>query len=370
MLLIYIKGNCSIRYQSLKTVCLFCICIQTATNLYFLELVTTRLRDVPRSKSLYTIVIRNIHSDNWLLIRYKLNYFVLPDKNEIRVIRRQRRLLGVIILAPFFLLIEVQSLVQHLIEKKLFRGKFPRNHEKTVDRRGRKLSFFELERYSAMADHHLQKSLEDAISEFKCYNDRTTSLFKRTSTCFQEILESIDIGSTEAEDTNTLIPFSQLNEVERELRKSPSVFFIGERNCGKSSIINELLQQSSLPVHENPCTARIVRIKYSDEPYAVLLRSDGVEVGRKAPTRGRIPEELIVVTDQDRENENALDATVEVGLKHELLRSGIELIDSPGKGESDVLDTVLNEYLEKGSVPLFVYVIDGNEHLRGSVSLS
>ena len=370
MLLIYIKGNCSIRYQSLKTVCLFCICIQTATNLYFVELVTTRLRDVPKSKSLYTIVIRNIHSDDWLLIRYKLNYFVLPDKNEIRVIRRQRRLLGVIILAPFFLLIEVQSLVQHLIEKKLFRGKFPRNHEKTVDRRGRKLSFFELERCSAMADHHLQKSLEDAISEFKCYNDRTTSLFKRTSTCFQEILESIDIGSTEAEDTNTLIPFSQLDEVERELRKSPSVFFIGERNCGKSSIINELLQQSSLPVHENPCTARIVRIKYSDEPYAVLLRSDGVEVGRKAPTRGRIPEELIVVTDQDRENENALDATVEVGLKHELLRSGIELIDSPGKGESDVLDTVLNEYLEKGSVPLFVYVIDGNEHLRGSVSLS
>ena len=371
MLLIHIKGNCSIRYQSWKTVCLFCIWIQTATNLYFLELVTTRLRDVPRSKSLYTIVRRNIHSDNWLLIRYKLNYFVLPDKNEIRVIRRQRGLLGVIILAPFFLLIEVQSLVRHLIiEKKLSRGKFPRNHEKTVDRGGRKHSFFELERYSAMADHRLQKSLEDAISEFKCYNDRTTSLFKRTSTCFQEILESIDIGSTEAEDTNTLIPFSQLDEVERELRKSPSVFFIGERNCGKSSIINELLRQSSLPVHENPCTARIVRIKYSDEPYAVLLRSDGVEVGRKAPTRGRIPVELIVVSDQDRENENALDATVEVGLKHELLGSGIELIDSPGKGESDVLDTVLNEYLEEGSVPLFVYVIDGNERLRNSVSLS
>ena len=371
MLLIHIKGNCSIRYQLLKTVCLFCIWIQTATNLYFLELVTTRLRDVPRSKSLYTIVRRNIHSDNWLLIRYKLNYFVLPDKNEIRVIRRQRGLLGVIILAPFFLLIEVQSLVPHLIiEKKLSRGKFPRNHEKTVDRGGRKHSFFELERYSAMADHRLQKSLEDAISEFKCYNDRTTSLFKRTSTCFQEILESIDIGSTEADDTNTLIPFSQLDEVERELRKSPSVFFIGERNCGKSSIINELLRQSYLPVHENPCTARIVRIKYSDEPYAVLLGSDGKEVGRQAPTRGKIPEELIVVTDHDRENENALDATVEVGLKHELLRSGIELIDSPGKGESDVLDTVLNEYLEKGSVPLFVYVIDGKVHLRNSVSLS
>lgn len=66
-----------------------------------------------------TIVIRNIHSDNWLLIKYKLNYIVLPDKNEIRVIRRQIRLLGVIILAPFFLLIEVQSLVRHLIEREI-----------------------------------------------------------------------------------------------------------------------------------------------------------------------------------------------------------------------------------------------------------
>ena len=84
----------------------------------------------------YNSNIRNIHSDNWLLIKYKLNYIVLPDKNEIRVIRRQRRLLGLIILAPFFLLIEVQSLVPHLIEKKLFQGKFPRNHEKTVDRGG------------------------------------------------------------------------------------------------------------------------------------------------------------------------------------------------------------------------------------------
>ena len=66
-----------------------------------------------------TIVIRNIHSDNWLLIKYKLNYIVLPDKNEIRVIRRQIRLLEVIILAPFFLLIEVQPLVQHLIEREI-----------------------------------------------------------------------------------------------------------------------------------------------------------------------------------------------------------------------------------------------------------
>ena len=179
-----------------------------------------------------------------------------------------------------------------------------------------------------------EQSLQEAIEEFKRYSDRTESLFKRTSRCFQDIVANIQVD--DETDTQTLIPFSQLEDVEKELQKSPSVFFIGERNCGKSSIINELLRQTSLPVHENPCTARIVRIKYAEQPYARLIGSDGREVKRELLTRKKLPEELIVVSDEDRENRSALDAIVEVGLKHELLSSGIELIDSPGKSESDV----------------------------------
>lgn len=213
-----------------------------------------------------------------------------------------------------------------------------------------------------------EQSLQEAIEEFKRYSDRTESLFKRTSSCFQDIVANIQVD--DETDTQTLIPFSQLEDVEKELQKSPSVFFIGERNCGKSSIINELLRQTSLPVHENPCTARIVRIKYAEQPYARLIGSDGREVKRERLTRKKLPEELIVVSDKDRENRSALDATVEVGLKHELLSSGIELIDSPGKSESDVLDRVLDEFLKKGTVPLFVYVIDGDMHLRYSVSFT
>ena len=213
-----------------------------------------------------------------------------------------------------------------------------------------------------------EQSLQEAIEEFKRYSDRTESLFKRTSRCFQDIVANIQVD--DETDTQTLIPFSQLEDVEKELQKSPSVFFIGERNCGKSSIINELLRQTSLPVHENPCTARIVRIKYAEQPYARLIGSDGREVKRERLTRKKLPEELIVVSDKDRENRSALDAIVEVGLKHELLSSGIELIDSPGKSESDVLDRVLDEFLKKGTVPLFVYVIDGDMHLRYSVSFS
>lgn len=207
--------------------------------------------------------------------------------------------------------------------------------------------------------------LREAIAEYKCYTDSSTMLFKRTSACLDDIFKSVDI-TPEVTD----IPFRQLEEVERELHKSPSVFFIGESNCGKSSIINELLQQSSLPVNENPCTARIVRIKYSENPYARVVGLDGQERETLCFRRTikKLPKDLIVVSDDEREDQNALNATVEIGLDHELLQSGIELIDSPGKSESEALDKILDEYLEKGTVPLFVYVINGCNNLRPKVS--
>ena len=208
--------------------------------------------------------------------------------------------------------------------------------------------------------------LQEAIDEFKRYSDRSTSLYERTVSCLQEIVESIPADKAEA--VRSAIPFSKHEDVLRELQKSPSVFFIGERNCGKSSIVNEVLRQSSLPVHENPCTARIVRIKYAEQSYARVVGPDGREVIRKSFQGKRLPENLIVIKDEDRENEEALDATVEVGLNHSLLRSGIELIDSPGKSESEVLDRVLDDFLDKDTVPLFVYVINGDTRLTRSVS--
>ncbi|XP_068734340.1 dual serine/threonine and tyrosine protein kinase-like [Montipora capricornis] len=206
-------------------------------------------------------------------------------------------------------------------------------------------------------------SLQETIREFERYKDCTSLLYKRTSSCFEDILKSINI-EIEAEDDNLKdIPFCQLEEVERELQKIPAVFFIGESNCGKSSIINELLRKSSLPVNQTPCTARIVRIKYSTKPYARLVGLDGKIKEGYSPEKKKL-EKLVVVSDEDRDSEDALNLTVEVGLDHQLLGSGIELIDSPGKSESDVLDKVLDEYLEKGTVPLFVYVINGCNNLR------
>ena len=57
-------------------------------------------------------------------------------------------------------------------------------------------------------------------------------------------------------------------------------------------------------------------------------------------------------------------------MHHPFLKSGIELIDSPGRNENDALDDVVDEFFEKGTTPLVVYVIDGNEQLRQSVGIN
>ena len=214
-----------------------------------------------------------------------------------------------------------------------------------------------------MVDSSCYSDLQSAIDEFRRYRECSSDLFDRTVNFFREIEGIVPVNNNAL---GFLSPHQE--EVRNELRKSPSVFFIGEKNCGKSSVINEILKKSALPVDETPCTARIVRIKHTTKQYAKLVGSDGGEVKKEFFTDKKPPKEYIVVSDQDRQNEAVLGATVEVGLDHELLQSGIELIDSPGKSESEELDNVLDSFLQKGTVPFFVYVINGDKRLTNSVS--
>ena len=64
-------------------------------------------------------------------------------------------------------------------------------------------------------------------------------------------------------------------EVESLFTEEPALIFVGQTNCGKSSIINELLGCKALPTSEKPSTARIVRVHYANEPFCRLTTKDG-----------------------------------------------------------------------------------------------
>ncbi len=213
----------------------------------------------------------------------------------------------------------------------------------------------------------MQEKLERAVEEFKVYSERASSLFNETIQCLEE-MKTQDKLSKDAIDAL----FSSLNmeEIKQALKKRPSVVFIGNRNCGKSAILNELLGGSFVPVHETPCTSRIVRISNSTGKNTIrVVDKAGEEVQPLTTFTKKVPKDYVVVCDEGREQSEQLKCTVDITLNHPFLKSGIELIDSPGRNENDALDDVVDTFFEKGTTPLIVYVIDGNEQLRSSVCI-
>ena len=213
----------------------------------------------------------------------------------------------------------------------------------------------------------MQEKLEKTVEEFRVYSERASSLFHETVQFLEEMKAEAKLG----EDAITALTSSlNMEEMKKVLKSKTSVVFIGNRNCGKSSILNEVLGGSYLPVHENPCTSRIVRISHSTGDNTIrVVDKAGEEVQPVTTFTRRVPKEYVVVCDDSREQSEQLKYIVEITLNHRLLKSGIEFIDSPGKNENDALDDVVEEFFEKGTTPLVVYVIDGNEQLRPSVGI-
>ena len=217
----------------------------------------------------------------------------------------------------------------------------------------------------------MQQKLEKAVEEFKEYSERSASLFKDTVQCLEEMKAHTKLST---ETISAMSSSLNVEEIEQVLKKRPSVVFIGNRNCGKSAVLNELLGGSYLPVHETPCTSRIVKIGHSKGDNTIrVVDKAGEEVQPMVTFTKRVPEaakQYVVASDDNREQSEELKYIVEIALNHPFLKSGIELIDSPGKNENDALDDVVDEFFEKGTTPLVVYVIDGNEQLRQSVGIT
>ena len=213
----------------------------------------------------------------------------------------------------------------------------------------------------------MEEKLEKAVEEFRVYFERASSLFHETVRCLEQMRAEAKLSENAI---STFASSLNMEEMKEALKSKTSVVFIGNRNCGKSAILNEVLGGSYLPVDENPSTSRIAKISHSmGENTIRVVDKAGEEVQPVATFTRKVPEEYVVVCDDGRDQSEQVKSIVEISLNHPFLKSGIELIDSPGKNENDALDDVVDEFFEQGTTPLVVYVIDGNEQLRTSVGI-
>ena len=157
---------------------------------------------------------------------------------------------------------------------------------------------------------------------------------------------------------------------------------IGTFKNGKSTFINSLLGEAVLPAYYRPCTAVINEVKYGEKKEAILHFRNPLpqdlpsSISQKALAHMQkykmkdVPplnidynelEDYVVIPMGEDPNEMLLESPyekVELFWPLELLKEGVEIIDSPGLNEAETRTHVTMDYLTKADAILFILAAD------------
>ncbi|XP_078582264.1 bacterial dynamin-like protein [Branchiostoma floridae x Branchiostoma japonicum] len=160
-----------------------------------------------------------------------------------------------------------------------------------------------------------------------------------------------------------------LADVQTLLQKEECPILVaGETSSGKSTFLNLLLGGEILPVAHLSSTSTICEVKYGETRQAVVhLRKSAIAkfFGQKTVT---IPldgteerqAELKSYMHLEGASRDSLPPAekIEIFWPLPLLKGGIVIVDSPGVGESEMMDNVVTEYIPKCFA--FLYIIDSS----------
>lgn len=153
---------------------------------------------------------------------------------------------------------------------------------------------------------------------------------------------------------------------------------IGTFKNGKSTFINSLLGEAVLPAYALPCTAVINEVKYGEEKEAILhfrnplpaklpesispkalshMQANGMENVPPLKIAYDEIEDYVCIPIGSDPREMLLESPyekVELFWPLDMLKEGVEIIDSPGLNEAETRTRVTMDYLAKADAILFV----------------
>ena len=202
------------------------------------------------------------------------------------------------------------------------------------------------------------------------YGQKTIKLiFQDMLKTFEEVEKSdkqITIGQ--------IISVKEIEEIQKRLGVKPTIAFFGQVNAGKSSLANELLGEGTwLPVAPDPCTSRMVRLKYYTSLYKEQIPFEGKPEPRQSfKNRIRPTVKDIQLSDEEKKDPRVFEVELLFGVPNPVLYPGLEFVDLPGWGEKSALNEAINVAVTRITHPalLPVYVLDGNLTVTKEVSSS
>ena len=156
-----------------------------------------------------------------------------------------------------------------------------------------------------------------------------------STTSVHDIIAAIDQGRKIATSRGRSDLDEHLDQTRKRLaaRRIP-VVVVGEFKQGKSTLVNALLQSAVCPVDADVVTAMPTMIHYAEQPSVTryLISEDGNRVEGEPMPLDALHR---LVTEEADPGSVERQRTIEVGLPHRMLRSGLALVDTPGVGGLD-----------------------------------
>ncbi|XP_066272059.1 uncharacterized protein [Branchiostoma lanceolatum] len=160
-----------------------------------------------------------------------------------------------------------------------------------------------------------------------------------------------------------------LEDIREQLNKDECPLLVaGELSAGKSSFLNLLLGDDILPEAHLSSTSTICELKYGATRRAVVyLRGPDEATGsRQVTSNVDLSEDLQECRQQlaryihlkRRDRTTSTVTKIEIFWPLDLLRGGVTIVDSPGVGESDMMDEIIARYIP--SAFAFIYIIDSS----------
>lgn len=154
--------------------------------------------------------------------------------------------------------------------------------------------------------------------------------------------------------------------LEQSLQQSSfRIAVFGPFNYGKSTLLNAILGDLTLPIDLIPTTGAAITVGYGEPLKTEIHLKDGQKITAE---NVEILKDYAVLDDQRRMREDV--AAVEVYCPHSWLKTGVELLDLPGTDDQEAQDALVRDRLL--TADLVVQVLDGRkmmtlgerEHLR------
>ncbi len=172
---------------------------------------------------------------------------------------------------------------------------------------------------------------------------------------YQNLLNNLRaaLGLVELEKTSQLYR-DTLSICEHLGNPSFRIAVFGPFNYGKSTLLNALLGQRTLPIDLIPTTGAAIHVRYGDELSTRIALKDG----RVTSDRGTDILKQYAILDEQRRMRNDV-ASVEVFCPHPFLKMGVEFMDLPGTNDREEQDNLVRDRLL--TADLVVQVLDARK---------